>query len=89
MSLTELLVPSYTQMLRALSTWLDKAAVHAGTCGTKEDMLLSMRLAPDMYPLASQDPLRLFPGTGGSLPPSRRAASGGSIGSKARRVERE
>lgn len=54
MPLTDLLVPSYTQMLRALSIWIDKAAVHAQARGAEEDALLSLRLAPDMYPLASQ-----------------------------------
>lgn len=54
MSLTDLLVPSYGNMLRALSTWIDKAAAHAQARGAEEDALLSSRLAPDMYPLASQ-----------------------------------
>ena len=54
MSLTDLLVPSCAQMFRALSTWLDKAAAHARARGDEEDALLALRLAPDMYPLASQ-----------------------------------
>ena len=54
MSLTELLVSSYTQMLRALSDWIDKAMAHAQARGAEQDALLSLRLAPDMYPLASQ-----------------------------------
>ncbi|QSN64253.1 DUF1993 family protein [Caballeronia sp. M1242] len=54
MSLTRLLVPSFTQMLRALSTWLEKAAAHErASCGDS-DALVSLRLAADMYPLASQ-----------------------------------
>lgn len=54
MSLTDLLVPSCAQTLRALSTWLDKGAVHERARGDREDALLSLRLAPDMFPLASQ-----------------------------------
>ncbi|MGX7707208.1 DUF1993 domain-containing protein [Methylobacterium sp. Gmos1] len=49
MSLTQRLVPAYAQMLRALSGWLDKARAQDGAEG-----LMSRRLAPDMYPLASQ-----------------------------------
>jgi len=54
MSLTDLLVPSQAQMLRALSAWVDKAAAQAQARGAGDDALLSLRLAPDMYPLASQ-----------------------------------
>ncbi len=50
MSLTNLLVPSYSQMLRALSGWLDKAQKQT----PEAEALLSERLAPDMYPLSSQ-----------------------------------
>lgn len=52
MSLTDLLVPTYKQMLRALSGWLDKAQSQVPE--TEAEALLSMRLAPDMYPLATQ-----------------------------------
>ncbi|WP_419953182.1 DUF1993 domain-containing protein [Methylobacterium sp.] len=51
MSLTNLLVPTYRNMLRTLSGLLDKA-VHQRV--DQADGLLSARLAPDMYPLASQ-----------------------------------
>ncbi|MFH6785865.1 MULTISPECIES: DUF1993 domain-containing protein [Methylobacterium] len=51
MSLTQQLVPAYAQMLRALSGWLDKAREHHGA---EADGLISRRLAPDMFPLASQ-----------------------------------
>ena len=54
MSLTDLLVPSFTQMLHGLSAWLDKAAAHEAEAGGDAEALLSRRLAPDMYPLASQ-----------------------------------
>lgn len=52
MSLTTLLVPTYTQMLRTLSGWLKKAQEQI----SKEDAeaLLAARLAPDMFPLATQ-----------------------------------
>ncbi len=54
MSLTRLLVPSFMQMLRGLSAWLDKAATHEQASGGEVDALLSMRLAADMYPLSAQ-----------------------------------
>ncbi|TKD51412.1 DUF1993 domain-containing protein [Sphingomonas baiyangensis] len=49
MSFTTLLVPTYSQMLAALSAWLDKAAQP-----TAADALMAARLAPDMFPLATQ-----------------------------------
>ena len=54
MSLTNLLVPSFTQMLRGLSAWLNKAAAYEQATGGEPDALLSLRLAADMYPLAAQ-----------------------------------
>lgn len=54
MSLTDLLVPMFAQTLRALSAWLDKAADYAQARGDAADALLSLRLAPNMYPLAAQ-----------------------------------
>lgn len=52
MSLTTLLVPTYRQMLRALSAWLYKAeALREGSDG---EAILSARLAPDMFPLSTQ-----------------------------------
>ncbi len=50
MTLTDLLVPTYRQMLRALSGWLDKGQAHI----SDDTALLSARLAPDMFPLATQ-----------------------------------
>ncbi len=50
MSLTDLLVPTYSQMLGALLTWLDRAGAHS----SEPDKLLGNRLAPDMLPLSSQ-----------------------------------
>jgi uncharacterized protein len=51
MSLTKLLVPTYTQMLRALSSWLKKAQEQMPA---DADALLSARLAPDMFPVSTQ-----------------------------------
>jgi len=51
-SLTDLLVPTYSQMLTALKGWLEKAQQQVPT--EEAEALLSARLAPDMYPLASQ-----------------------------------
>ena len=52
MSLTNLLVPTYRQMLKTLSGWLDKA--QAQRPGDRAEALLSARLAPDMFPLSAQ-----------------------------------
>lgn len=52
MSLTKLLVPTYTQMLKALSGWLKKA--EAQMPKAKAEVLLSAHLAPDMFPLSTQ-----------------------------------
>jgi uncharacterized protein len=52
MSLTKLLVPTYTQMLRALSGWLKKAQEQIPKADA--EALLSVRLAPDMFPLSTQ-----------------------------------
>lgn len=52
MTPTELIVPHYTQMLRALSAWLDKAQAQLGE--EAAEALLPARLAPDMFPLATQ-----------------------------------
>jgi len=50
MSLTQLLVPTYTQMLNALSNWIDKAQSSA----IDAEGLPAARLAPDMFPFATQ-----------------------------------
>nr|WP_294971212.1 DUF1993 domain-containing protein [uncultured Pseudomonas sp.] len=54
MSLTHLLVPTFTRMLTNLGQWLDKAEAHQRATGGDVEALMSMRLAADMYPLASQ-----------------------------------
>lgn len=52
MSPTNLLVPTYMQMLRGLSGWLDKAQKQ--TPEAEAEALLTKRLALDMFPLSSQ-----------------------------------
>lgn len=52
MSLESLLVPTYKQMLKTLSGWLDKA--RAQLSEDRAEALLSARLAPDMFPLSTQ-----------------------------------
>ena len=52
MSLTKLVVPTYVQMLKALSAWLEKAEAQIGLA--EAEALLSARLAPDMFPLSTQ-----------------------------------
>ena len=52
MSLTNLLIPTYSQMLKTLSGWLDKAEGQMGADAA--NALLSARLAPDMFPLSTQ-----------------------------------
>ena len=48
---TNLLIPTYMQMLAALSGWLEKARAERGDAA---DALLAARLAPDMFPLSTQ-----------------------------------
>lgn len=52
MALKNLLVPTYAQMLKALSGWLDKA--QAAMPDGQAETLLAVRLAPDMFPLSTQ-----------------------------------
>jgi len=47
-------VPVFIQHLNGLSAVLDRAAAHAATRKIKEEDLLQMRLAPDMFPLVRQ-----------------------------------
>lgn len=54
MHLTQLLVPTLTHQLTALASWIDKAQVFATGRGQEPDELLALRLAPDMFPLATQ-----------------------------------
>ena len=52
MKLGDILVPTYVQMLGALSAWLAKAEAQRPEGAA--DTLLAARLAPDMFPLATQ-----------------------------------
>ena len=52
MTLSDILLPTYVQMLGALSGWLGKA--RAQMPDGAADALLAARLAPDMFPLATQ-----------------------------------
>ncbi len=52
MTLSDFVVPTYVQMLGALSQWLSKA--EAQRQDGSVDTLLAARLAPDMFPLATQ-----------------------------------
>lgn len=52
MSLTQFLIPTYTQMLRTLSSWLEKTQNQVAA--DEAEALLAARLAPDMYPLSTQ-----------------------------------
>ena len=52
MTLTNLLVPTFTQMLKTLGGWLTKA--QAQLPQENAEALLSARIAPDMFPFATQ-----------------------------------
>ena len=52
MNLTDLLVPTYRNMLQTLKGLLDKASAQFGP--ERAEALLAARLAPDMFPLATQ-----------------------------------
>ncbi|MEN2785749.1 DUF1993 domain-containing protein [Sphingomonas qilianensis] len=52
MTLSDVLVPTYVQMLQALSAWLGKA--EAQLTPSEAGALLAARLAPDMFSLSTQ-----------------------------------
>lgn len=52
MTLPDMLVPTYMQMLTTLSGWLAKAETQMPNGGA--EALLAARLAPDMFPLSTQ-----------------------------------
>lgn len=54
MNLTDLLVAPIANQLAAVSAWLDKAEAFAADRPGGADALLSLRLAPDMFPLTTQ-----------------------------------
>jgi hypothetical protein len=53
-SMYSISVPVFMQHLNGLAGVLDKAAAHAAARKIKEEDLLAMRLAPDMFPLLRQ-----------------------------------
>lgn len=54
MTLQDLAVPTYLQMLRSLSAQLDKGVETARAKGSDPAALMDARLAPDMFPLSAQ-----------------------------------
>ncbi|MCW3796290.1 DUF1993 domain-containing protein [Sphingomonas sp. BN140010] len=60
MQLTQFLIPTLNHQLAALGQWLDKAEAFAETRAEAPDRLLNLRLAPDMWPLASQIRITAF-----------------------------
>lgn len=54
MNFTALLVAPLRNQLRAVSGWLDKTEAFAAGRPEGPDALLALRLAPDMFPLATQ-----------------------------------
>jgi hypothetical protein len=54
MNLTGLLVAPLSNQLAAVAGWLDKAQAFAAERPGGADALLSLRLAPDMFPLTTQ-----------------------------------
>ncbi|RVT42192.1 DUF1993 domain-containing protein [Sphingobium algorifonticola] len=52
MTLSDILIPTYVQMLKALSAWLGKAQERLSADAAQA--LLTARLAPDMFPLSTQ-----------------------------------
>ena len=54
MSLYKASAPQFVKILRQMVVWLDKAEAHATERKYDVDVLMTMRLAPDMYPLVRQ-----------------------------------
>src|SRR5687768_17744599 len=77
MTLTDLLIPTYRNMLGTLRGLLDKAEAQLGADAA--DALLSARLAPDMFPLATQS---------ASLASRRRRRRCGCLGNRSTRSSR-
>src|SRR3954454_21916234 len=50
--LTDIIIPSCRNMLSNAAAWLNKAVEQRGV--EAADAMLSVRLAPDMFPMASQ-----------------------------------
>ena len=51
MLITDLVVPTFSQMLKTLSAWLEKAQTQLPSADA--EALMSARLAPDMFPLST------------------------------------
>ncbi len=54
MSMYTASVPQLAKMLRNVSVWFDKAEQHARERNYDPNVLLGLRLAPDMFPLVKQ-----------------------------------
>lgn len=54
MNLYDATIPQFTQMLRNLERWLDKAVAYAEQKKFDPETLLTARLAPDQFPLIKQ-----------------------------------
>jgi hypothetical protein len=54
MTLSDFVLPTMDQTLRALDSWLEKGAAFERAAGRDPDEMVDLRLAPDMYPLATQ-----------------------------------
>ena len=54
LSLHQISVPLFHQMLESLTAVLDKAEAHCAASGTDPAQLLELRLAPDMFTLTQQ-----------------------------------
>jgi uncharacterized protein len=54
MSLFNASVPQLSKMLKALDSWLEKAAAHAKQAKFEPSVLLESRLYPNQYPLVRQ-----------------------------------
>ena len=53
-SLATLVRDTFAPQLQSMAQWLDKGAEHANAKGLSLEALLEARLAPDMFPLATQ-----------------------------------
>jgi uncharacterized protein len=54
MSLSEIAVPTFVQLIGSVSAFLDKGAAHAQSRKIDPAVLLGTRLFPDMFPLVRQ-----------------------------------
>ena len=82
MSFYDSTVPVFINILGALNGLLDKAEAHCKTKNIKEEIMLGMRLYPDMLPLTKQFQLATdFAGKGSAkLPWAHQVVKMGNIG---------